>query len=118
MPRRCLTPYFPHDNRQDTSAVVASFVFMKDCDNRVFPLFVDFSRHPNINNDVVISIYDTAEVEFQQTGWQAVWPSLFPVRHGTTVWATDGSSLSECLRGRGGTASMTRGSATNVQRST
>ena len=52
---------------------------MKDLDDRIFPLMGDFSCYPNIDKDVVKALGEYGVVDFQELGWDTIWPDSFPI---------------------------------------
>ena len=71
-------------NKRNPSVVVAvSSVlrFLKDLDDRIFPLLGGFSCYPNIDKDVVISLGECGVVDFQEFDREIIWPYSFPIWH-------------------------------------
>ena len=66
-------------NPSEVVAVSSVLGFVKDLDDRIFPLLGDFSCSPNIGKDVVKALRECGVVDFQEFGREIIWLNSFPI---------------------------------------
>ena len=60
-------------------AVSCFLLFVKDLDDRIFPMLGDFSSYRKIDKDVVKALSECGVVGFQECGRETIWPDSFPI---------------------------------------